>query len=85
MVEQFIKTIKQGLIIMVAVNISSWDLLLLHILFGCRCGIQANIKYSPFMVLTRRTPRLTIDNNLTGLCDVFNEFVGPKVVVEQMV
>jgi hypothetical protein len=84
MVEQLIKTIKQGLIIMVVVNISSWDLLLLHILFEC-CGIQANIKYSPFMVLTRRTPRLTIDNNLTGLCDVFNEFVGPKVMVEQMV
>jgi len=85
MVKRLKKTINQGLIVMVAVNISSWDLLLLHILFGCRSGIRANIKYSPFMVLTRRTPRLTIDNNLTGLCDVFNEFVGPKVMVEQMV
>ncbi len=42
-----------------------------RIFFGYRCGIQANTKYSPFMVLTGRTPRFTIDNNLNGLCDVF--------------
>ncbi len=37
------------------------------------CGIQANTKYSPFMVLTGHMPRFTIDNNLRGLCDVFDE------------
>jgi hypothetical protein len=37
------------------------------------------------MVLTERTPRLTINNNLNGFCDVFNEFKGPEAMVEQMV
>jgi hypothetical protein len=58
---------------MVATNIQDWDLLLPRILFGYRCGIQANTKFSPFMVLTGHMPRLTIDNNLKGLCDVFDE------------
>jgi hypothetical protein len=31
------------------------------------------MKYSPFMVLIGRTPRFTIDNSLSGLCDVFDE------------
>ncbi len=37
------------------------------------------------MVLTSRTPRLTIDNNLNGLCDVFNEYASPKVMADQMI
>jgi hypothetical protein len=73
MVEHLIKTIKHKLIIMVATNIHDWDLVLPKILFGYRCGIQANMKYFPFMVLTIRKPRLTIDNTLSGLCDVFDE------------
>jgi hypothetical protein len=38
-----------------------------------------------FMVLIRCTPRLTIDNNFNGLCDVFDEFVGLEVTTKQMV
>jgi hypothetical protein len=52
------------------------------ILFGYRCGIQASTKYSPFMVLIACTPRLTINNNLNGLCDVFDEHAGPKVMAQ---
>ncbi len=37
------------------------------------------------MVLIERTPRLTIDNNLNGFCDLFNEFKGVEAMVEQMV
>ncbi len=85
MVERLIKTLKQGLIIMAPININSWDLLLPWILFGYCCGIQANTKYSSFMVLIRCTPRLTIDNNFNGFCDVFDEFASLKVMVEQMV
>jgi hypothetical protein len=85
MVERFIKTIKQGLTIMVIANINSWDLLLPWIFFGYCCGIQTSTKYSPFMVLTRCTPRLIIDNNFNGLCDIFDEFSSPKMTTEQIV
>jgi hypothetical protein len=73
MVEHLIKTIKHGLTVMVAINIHDWDSLLPKILFGYQCGIQANTKYFPFMVLIGPTPILTIDNNHSGLCDVFDE------------
>jgi hypothetical protein len=70
---------------MVATNIQDWDLLLPKILFGYRCGIQASTKYFPFMVLTNHTPRFTIDNNLSGLCDVFDEQDNPEVITKQMI
>jgi hypothetical protein len=85
MVERVIKTIKHELTVMVATNIHDWDLLLARIFFGYRCGIQANTKYSPFMVLNGCTPRLTIDNSLSGLCDVFDEQESPKVMADQMI
>jgi hypothetical protein len=34
------------------------------------------------MVLTGHMPRLTIDNNLKGLCDVFDEQENHEVMVE---
>ncbi len=37
------------------------------------------------MVLTGRTLKFTIDNNLNGLCDVFDEHIGPKVMAKQMI
>jgi hypothetical protein len=37
------------------------------------------------MVLIGHTPRLTIDNNLNGSCDVFDEHENPEVIVEQMI
>jgi hypothetical protein len=30
-------------------------------------------------------PRLTIDNSLSGLCDVFDEQASPKVMADQMI
>jgi len=80
MVEHLIKTIKHGFTVKATINIQNWDSLLPQILFGYWCGIQADTKYFPFMVLTSRTPILTIDNSLNGLCDVFDEHVGPKVM-----
>ncbi len=84
-VECLIKTIKHRLTIMATTNIQDWDLLLPRILFGNRCGIQANTKYSPFMVLIGCMPRLTIDNNISGLCDAFDEQENPEVIREQMI
>jgi len=53
-----------------------------HILFDYQCGIHASTKYSPFMVFIACTTRLTIDNNLNGLCDVFDEDAGPEVMAK---
>jgi hypothetical protein len=85
MVERLIKTIKHGLTVMVVTNIQNWDLLLPRILFGYQCGIQANTKHSLFMVFTSCTQRLTIDNNLRGLCDVFDEQENHEVMAKQMI
>jgi hypothetical protein len=69
---------------MATTNIQDWDSFLPKILFGYRCGIQANMKYSPFLVLTGRMPRLTIYNSLNGLCDVFDEHAS-EVMANQMI
>jgi hypothetical protein len=34
------------------------------------------------MVFIACTTRLTIDNNLNGLCDVFDEDAGPEVMAK---
>jgi len=85
MVELLIKTIKHKLTVMAATNIHDWDSLLPRIFFGYRRGIQANTKHSPFMVLIGCMPRLTIDNSLSGLCNVFDEQASPRVMVDQMI
>jgi hypothetical protein len=85
MVERLIKTMKHKLTVMAATNIQDWDSLLQKILFAYRCGIQASMKYSPFMVLTSRMPRFTIDNNLSGLCYVFDDQTSPEIMVNQMI
>jgi hypothetical protein len=36
-------------------------------------------------MFTDRTLRLTIDNNLRGLCDVFNEQENLEIMVEHMI
>jgi len=69
MAERMIKTIKNGITILATTpgNTDCWDELLARALFGYRCGIQASTRFSPFMILTGRTPRLRADNCLQGL------------------
>jgi hypothetical protein len=69
MVERIIKTIKHGITVLAATpaNMDCWDEQLAKVLFGYRCGIQASTKFSPFMILTGRTPRLRADNYLQAL------------------
>ncbi len=76
-----IKTIKHGITVPVATpgNMDYWDDHLTKILFGYRCGIQASTRFSPFMILTGRTPRLRADNYLHALTTETN--VGAKVEV----
>jgi hypothetical protein len=52
MVERMIKTLKNGLSMVSFIDLDNWDLQLPRILFGYRCGVQVNTKFSPFMVMT---------------------------------
>ncbi len=42
----------------------TWDEHLFKILFGYRCGVQSNIKFSPHMILTSHTPNFALDCKL---------------------
>ncbi len=85
MAERMIKTIKHGIIVLAATptNVDSWDKHLPKILFGYKCGIQANTKFSPFMILTGRSPRLRADNYLNALTDVTDDGADVEVVAAQ--
>ncbi len=37
------------------------------------------------MVLTGRSPKLVVDNNLNGLCEVVDEQIGHETMAEQMI
>ncbi len=69
MAERMIKTIKHGITVLATTsgNVDCWDEYLAKILFGYRCGIHASTKFSPFMILTGRTPRLKANNYLHAL------------------
>jgi hypothetical protein len=69
MAERMIKTLKHSITVLAAdpANINCWDEHLAKVLFGYRCGVQASTKFSPFMILTGRTPRLRADNYLQAL------------------
>jgi len=70
-----IKTLKHGIIVLVAdpANVNCWDEQLAKVLLGYRCGVQASTKFSPFMILTGRSPRLRADNCLNTLTDVIDD------------
>jgi hypothetical protein len=82
MAERMIKTIKYGITVLATnpANVDCWDEHLAKVLFGYRCGVQASTKFSPFMVLTGRSPRLRADNYLSALTSVVDDGVD----VEQM-
>jgi hypothetical protein len=52
-------------------------------MFGYRCGIQASTKFSPFIILTGRTPHLRADNYLHALTAVTDDNVDVEVDVAQ--
>jgi hypothetical protein len=43
------------------------------------------MKYFPFMVFINYTPRLTINNNLNGLCNVFDAHASLEVMGDHMI
>ncbi len=80
-----IKTIKHGITVLAVApgNANCWDEQLAKILFGYRCGIQASTKFSPFMILTSRTPCLRADNYLQALTTVTDDNVDVEVAAAQ--
>jgi hypothetical protein len=81
MAERMIKTIKHGITVLAAnpASVDCWDEHLAKILFGYKCGIQASTKFSPFMILIGRSPRLRADNYLNALIDVTNDSADVEV------
>ncbi len=80
-----IKTIKHGITVLAATpaNMDCWDQQLAKVLFGYRCGIQTNTKFSPFMILTGRTPRLRVDNYLQALTAEIDDGVDMETAATQ--
>jgi hypothetical protein len=80
-----IKTIKHGITVLVAdpANVDCWDEHLAKVLFGYWFGIQASTKFSPFMILTGRSPRLRANNYLNALTDVIDDGTDVEVAAAQ--
>ncbi len=85
MAERMIKTIKHGITVLAATpaNMDCWDRQLAKVLFGYRCGIQTSTKFSPFMILTGRTPRLRADNYLQALTAETDDAVDVEIAAAQ--
>jgi hypothetical protein len=85
MAERMIKTIKHGITMLAATpaNMDCWDQQLAKVLFGYRCGIQTSTKFSPFMILTGRTPRLRTDNYLQALIAETDDGVDMETAAAQ--
>ncbi len=75
MVGHLIKTIKHGIMVLFVMfeNANCWDEQLAKVMFGYRCGIQANTKFSPFMILTWCTPHLKADDYLHSLTTMVDD------------
>jgi hypothetical protein len=80
MAERLIKTIKHGITVLSAIpeNANCWDEQLAKVMFGYRCEIQSNTKFSPFMILTGRTPRLRADNYLHSLTAMVDDTIDAE-------
>jgi hypothetical protein len=85
MAERMIKTIKHGITVLAAnpANVDCWDEHMAKVLFGYRCGVQASTRFSPFMILTGRSPRLRADNCLNALIDAVDDEAGVEHVTAQ--
>jgi len=55
------------------------------VLFGYKFGIQANTRFSPFMVLTGCIPGLKVDNQVCMLTKTFDEEMNFEQLTKQMI
>jgi len=85
MVEKMIKTLQHGFMVVSSYDVQKWDVHVPRILFGYRCGIQSNTKFSPYMILIGRSPRLTIDNNINTLIEIVDDEIDTNTMVVCMI
>lgn len=87
MVGRLIKTLKHGLIVFSTTpeHAQDQDEQLPKILFGYHCRIQANIQFSPYMVLIHQMTRLKVGNFLNPLVQTFDIDEDFVIIVEQMI
>ncbi len=85
MAEHLIQTIKHGVTILSSTpdNTNCWDEQLAKVMFGYRCGVQSSTRFSPFMILTGRTPRLRADNYLQALTTEIDDTTNVETMAEQ--
>jgi len=86
MAERLIKTIKHGITVLSAVpdNANCSDEQLARVMFGYRCGIQSRTKFSPFMILTGRTPCLRAENYLDPLTAEVDDTADVEATAEHL-
>jgi hypothetical protein len=88
-----VKTLKHGLTIIYATSnhAQTWDEHLPLIMFGYRCGVQLNIKFSPHMILINHTPnfaldyKLHVDNFLQSLVNTYSGDDDFEVLAKKMI
>jgi hypothetical protein len=64
-------------------DVMCWNEHLAKVMFGYRCVIQASTKFSPFMIMITRTPRLRADNYLHSLTAMTNDNDDVEVIAAQ--
>jgi hypothetical protein len=85
MVEHLIQNIKHGITMLFGTpkNVECWDEQLAKIMFRYKCVIQANTKFSPFMIMIGHTPCLKVDNYLHSMIVVIDDIVDVKTTTKQ--
>ncbi len=71
LIERFNQTLQRSLLKMVEQNVDEWDNYLDSVLFAYRTSKQASTKFSPFVLLYGREPRLPVDllTEENNVCD----------------
>jgi hypothetical protein len=87
MVEHLIKTIKHGIIIF-STTLEHVDYSyeqLAKIMFGYHCGVQANIRFFPFVILVKHTSCFKANNYLQSLISIMDDIANVETTAERFI
>jgi hypothetical protein len=85
MAKRLVKTLKHGLTIFFPTSEHVWTWDEPRILFRYRCGVQANTKFSPHMILIGRIPKLQVNKLFSPLVGTYNEDDDPEIMAKKMI